>query len=116
MITQIGEKDALFDFYKDILSYDSELDEGAVYESKEVYAKRVDQFFAELPGPCTAAELIQAVYQASVDDSIPDNERYPTIVLGYVPHGKDIVLFSGNQTEQTVELHSNDKLIVFTNH
>ena len=44
------------------------------------------------------------------------HKRYPTIVLGYVRHGGDIVLFSGNQRQIGVELCENDKLIVFTNH
>lgn len=38
MITQIGEKEALFEFYKDILTYD--IDTTGGYESKEVYAKK----------------------------------------------------------------------------
>ena len=116
MITQIGEKEALFDFYTDILSYD---DQNAVltgYESKEIYAKRVDQFFDVIPGPCTADALIKGVFEASISELLPGNERYPTIVLGYVRHGGDIVLFSGDQKQIEVELRANDKLIVFTNH
>jgi tRNA(Ile)-lysidine synthase TilS/MesJ len=46
MITQIGEKEALFEFYKDILTYD--IDTTGGYESKEVYAKKVSAFFDEI--------------------------------------------------------------------
>lgn len=116
MVTQIGEKEALFDFYTDILSYDEQDAWKSGYESKEIYAKRVDQFFDVIPGPCTADELIKAVFEASTDEMIPANERYPTIVLGYVRYGGDIVLFSGDQRQISVELCGNDKLIVFTNH
>ena len=116
MVTQIGEKEALFDFYTDILSYDDSDANRTGYESKEIYAKRVDQFFDVIPGSCTAAELIQAVFDASIDETIPEINRYPTIVLGYVRHGGETVLFSGDQRDIKVELQASDKLIVFTNH
>ena len=116
MVTQIGEKEALFDFYTDILSYDEQGAGLSGYESKEIYAKRVDQFFDVIPGPCTADALIKAVFEASISEELPTNERYPTIALGYVRHGGDIVLFSGDQKQIRVELCKNDKLIVFTNH
>lgn len=43
MITQIGEKEALFEFYKDMLTYVADVSDG--YKSKEVYAKKVSNFF-----------------------------------------------------------------------
>ena len=114
MITQIGEKEAIFDFYTDILTYDAE---GDSYESKEVYAKKVSTFFEEVPAECTAAELIRAVWKASVDESVPKNKRNPTIVLGYV-RGSDgkITLFHGDQANSKVKLDEKDKIIVFSNH
>lgn len=114
MITQIGEKEALQSFYADILTYDAEGAE--VYESKEIYAKKVSRFFEEIPPRCTARELIRAVYEASADERLPASQRNPAIVLGYVKPGGEMVLFQGDQEEIWVELTERDKLIVFSNH
>lgn len=115
MITQIGEKEPLFDFYCDILTYDDD-EYSEQYESKEIYVKRVSTFFNSIPKECTAAELIRAVYNASVDESIPSEEHNPTIVLGYVKPGGKIVLFKDDQEKTVVRLESRDKLIVFSSH
>lgn len=115
MITQIGEKEALFDFYRDILTYDDASNDGA-FESKEIYTKKVLRLFDEIPGECTADVFIRAVYEASVDESIPEAKRNPTIVLGYVKPGGNMVLFNGNQANIKVKLEPKDKLIVFSNH
>lgn len=114
MITQIGEKEAIFDFYTDILTYDSE--DALAYESKEVYAKKVSTFFEEVPKECTEAEFVRAVWNASIDESIPKEKRNPTIVLGYVKKNGDVTLFHGDQANRTVKLDKQDKIIVFTNH
>ena len=114
MITQIGEKEAIFDFYNDILTYDSATDDA--YESKEVYTKKVSTFFDELPEECTEGELIRSVWKASVDPSIPPEKQNPTVVLGYVKKGGAITLFDGNQSCRKVKLQKDDKIIVFTNH
>ncbi|MBO4876904.1 MAG: hypothetical protein J5501_02730 [Ruminococcus sp.] len=107
MVTQIGEKKAIYDFYTDILTYD---EAGAeVYRSKEVYAKKASSFFEELPPECTEAQLIRAVWSAT-------KNWHPTVVLGYVKPGGYVRLFCGDQTAQTVKLGPNDKLIVFTDH
>ena len=113
MITQIGEKEAIFNFYNDILTYD--LDSADEFESKEIYIKKVSRFFDEMPKPCTAQEFVRAVFEASVDKSLK-NKINPTIVLGYVKPGGKMVLFSGDQSEIRVELDKKDKLIVFSNH
>lgn len=107
MMTQIAEKEALFEFYNDILTYDEDCENG--YESKEVYAKKVSSFFNTIPRISTAAELIRAVYDASPQDN-------KAIVLGYVTSGGKIVLFDGNQEKTYVQLGSQDKLLVFGNH
>lgn len=114
MITQIGEKEALFNFYTDILTYDEVGVES--YKSKEIYTKKVSRFFSTVPKKCTAEEFIRAVYDASVDDSLPDDKKNPTVALGYVKPGSRMVLFSGNQSETIVELDERDKLVVFSNH
>ncbi len=116
MITQIGEKEALFDFYNDILVYDDSVDEHSSYNSKEIYIKKVKRYFDEIPEPATAEQLIRAVYNASVDDSIPEEKQNPAIVLGYVKPGGKMVLFSDDQRDIKVEFESSDKLIVFSNH
>lgn len=114
MITQISEKEALFDFYTDILTYDMDASSG--YESKEIYVKKVSRFFNEIPDECTAEELIRGLLDASTDCRIPKKEQNPAIALGYVKQNGKVVLFSGNQTEIKVHLESGDKLIVFSNH
>ncbi|MBE6755468.1 MAG: hypothetical protein E7555_03295 [Ruminococcaceae bacterium] len=116
MITQIGEKEALFDFYTDILTYDDGT--FGTFESKEVYIKKAQQFFGEnnIPGTCNAQQFIRALFEASIDESIPEEHRYPTIALGYVKPGGKVVLFSGDQASIDVTLEERDKLIVFSNH
>lgn len=114
MITQIGEKEALFEFYKDMLTYDADVSDG--YKSKEVYAKKVSSFFDEIPKPCKADEFIRAVYNASVSEDLPEDKRFPTVALGYVKPGGETVLFSGDQADEEVRLTKNDKLIVYSNH
>lgn len=114
MITQIGEKEALFDFYSDILTYDTDTSGG--YNSKEIYTKKVSRFFEELPPKCTAENLIRAVYEASVDESVPPEKRNPTVMLGYVKPGSRTVLFEGDQSAIDVELEEQDKIIVFSSH
>ena len=107
MITQISEKESLYEFYKDILTYDELGAES--YDSKELYIKKVSRFFDEIPAPCKASELIRAVYDATPEDN-------KAIVLGYVKPGGEMVIFSGKQTERNVELGEKDKLIIFSNH
>lgn len=111
MITQIGEKDRLFDFYRDILTYDTDLTEGFV--SKEIYTKKASKFFNEMPKKCTAGELIRAVYKASVEDKENAN---PTIILGYTNKKDGMKLFRGNQDVIEVEIKEDDYVIVYSNH
>lgn len=109
MVTQIGRKQALFEFYSDILTYD---EEGAdSYKSKELYIKEVPLFFREgcIPKRCTARELIWAVYQATP-------EKNKAIVLGYTSPGGRMTLFAGRQDAIQVELTERDKLIIFSSH
>ena len=114
MITQIGEKEALFDFYSDILTYDEDADGG--YESKEIYAKKVSQYFARVPEKMSAKDFIRAVYAASTDPSLPPEKRNPAVVLGYVKANGELVLFEGDQALTEVEIAPEDKIIVFSNH
>lgn len=126
MVTQIGEKEALYDFYNDILTYDAEVVD--LYKSKELYAKKVHRFFKkdQIPEECTATELIRAVYEGSLiaaNESVnPACKNNVSMVLGYVKKGKvdnpdeKMILFSGNQDKIRVRLEPEDKLILYSNH
>ena len=114
MITQIGEKDAIFDFYQDILKYDSDSSDG--YESKEIYVKKAKDFFAGMPAECTADKLIRGVFDASYDPEVPAEKQNIAIVLGIVNQDGKIKLFSGDQSKINVKVGEKDKLIVFSNH
>lgn len=107
MVTQISKKGALYEFYKDILTYDEE--DVSEYESEELYIKKVSRYFDEVPGLCTAAELIRAVY-----DAAPENNK--ALVLGYTAPGGKMVLFSGRQSHIPVQLTEENKLIIYSNH
>jgi hypothetical protein len=107
LATQLGEKEALFEFYNDILTYDAPGCE--VYVSKELYIKEVSEFFKECPGKTTAETFIRAVYEASPEEN-------KSIVLGYVDVKGQMFLFDGDQRKKEVELTKDDKVIVFSNH
>lgn len=107
IIMQVGEKNSLFDFYNDILTYDEQDAEAS--GSKELYIKKASEFFLGLPGPCTAADLIRAVYDAS-----PEGNK--SVALGYFRPGSGMVLFAGDQARIPVALTGGDKLILFSDH
>ena len=107
IIMQVGEKDSLFDLYYEILTFD-EPGEDTV-PSKELYIKKAGAFFSEIPPPCTAAELIRAVYHASPDEN-------KSVVLGYFRADGEMRLFGGKQTDIQVALSGEDQLIIFSNH
>lgn len=111
MISQIGEVDALFEFYGDILTYD---EDGK--ESKEIYIKKASSFFNVLPEEATAYELIRAVFEASVDPSLPPEKIDPAMLLGYIKPDHTFVLFGGDQADIKVKLEEDDKLIIFCAH
>ena len=108
MVTQIGRKQALFEFYSDILTYDEE--DSAEFESKELYIKEASRFFEDgIPGTCPARDLIRAVYEASPEEN-------KAVLLGYTSPGGKLVLFSGDLDRISVTLTEKDKLVVFSNH
>ena len=110
MLGQLGENDALFEFYDDILTYDTSDMDG--YISRELYIKRAGDYFARIPGPCTAAELIRAIY-IEVKENDCNNLA---LLLGYIKQNNDMVIFSGDQKDIPVSLHEDDRLILFSNH
>ena len=107
MITQIGEKESVFDFYNDILVYDTIKAKG--YTSKELYIKRADAFFDTLPEETTADILIRSVYGAGETEN-------RSLILGYIRNETEICFFSGDQRRISVALQPDDKLILFSNH
>ncbi len=118
MITQISDSFELYSFYQDILSYDDDQEDQSAteFESYEVYLKEVDRFFKTIPGKCTAAQLIRAVYKQSIDPAVFSNQLNPTLVLGYVRPHVGMTLFTGNQNDIELELTPKDKLIVYSLH
>lgn len=113
MITQIGEKDSIYDLYNEIFTYDDP--DSDCYDSKEIYVKKVTNFFKEIPPECSERDLVYSVWKASTDESIPKSKRSPTILLGYVKREGNVYLFNSDNKD-TVKLDSGDKLIVYSNH
>ena len=113
MVTQISEMEALYNFYNDILSYDEAGVE--VYDSKEVYIKKVTRYFSEIPAPTTADQFIRAIYNESMN-----KEKYgcvnPTIAIGYVDANGKVIIFSGDLSKFPVALTEKDKVILFAFH
>lgn len=113
MITQISEYGALFEFYSDILSYDSE--DCQSYSSKEVYIKKVKRYFDSIPEETTADKLVRAVFSASVDEKTYGVVN-PTMILGYVKPGGEVKIFGGDLTKIPVRFEEKDKVILFSAH
>ncbi len=107
MITQIGQKEALYNFYNDILAYDSDVSDG--YSSKEIYVKKVQRFFDVVPPKCTARQLITSVFRASPEDN-------KSIAIGYVDENEELTLFGGDLNQIEVELTNAHKVVLFSNH
>ena len=110
MITQIGSKEALYEFYSDILTYDNK--DAEEFVSKELYVKRAGDYFKKLPPPCTACDLIRSVYLGSEQLG----KSSTSIALGYIKESGEMIIFTGDQYSISVELTENDKLILFGNH
>ncbi len=111
IITQIGEKESIYDFYKDLLRYSS--DQPGIH-SRKPQLKKVSSFFKETPPPCTAYDLVRAVFEASVASSEASKNRYPALILGYIKANGETVIFSGDLSEINVSLEAEDKVIVYT--
>ena len=111
IITQIGEKEAIYAFYKGLLRYAADKTGG---QNKKVQVKKVSSFFKETPAPCTAHELVRAVFEASVSSAGGAKGRRPAMVLGYIKAGGETVIFSGDLSELHVSLQAEDKVIVYS--
>ncbi len=111
IITQIGEKESIYDFYKDLLRYSSD-QPGS--HSRKPQLKKVSTFFKKTPAPCTAYDLVRAVFESSVASSEASKNRYPALILGYIKANGETVIFSGDLSEINVSLEAEDKVIVYT--
>ena len=111
IITQIGEKESIYDFYKNLLSYSSDKQGG---QNKKPQLKKVSSFFAETPPLCTAYDLVRAVFEASVSSAGASEKRSPALVLGYIKADGETIIFSGDLSEINVSLEAEDKIIVYT--
>ena len=113
MVAQLGAEEVLFDFYRDILSYDESGDD---FISKEVYVKKVKDFFDEIPPEAPAADLIRAIFHATTVGASTPKAKTHTILLGYVKANGEIDLFGGDQRDLKVSFSPEDKIIVFADH
>ena len=111
IITQIGEKESIYDFYKELLSFSPDKTGG---QCKKPLLKKVSSFFGETPPPCTAYDLVRAVFEASVSTAGAPEKRCPALVLGYVKADGETMIFSGDLSEINVSLEAEDKIIVYT--
>lgn len=110
MITQIGEKVLIFDFFQDLLRYPSDTSGGA---SKKLQVKKVSSFFKEAPPACTAYDLVRAVFEASVAPTEAAAKPSPALVLGYIKADGETAIFSGDLADMRVSLEAEDKIIVY---
>ncbi len=106
IIMQIADKEALFDFYKDILTFDTNGEEG-----KEIYIKNCSTYFEEIPTKMNARDFIYSLYSATLA-KFGEGE----VAIGVVDENQNINLFSDNLDEQIVSLNENSKLIILSNH
>ena len=107
MMTQIGEKDALYELYVDMLTYD---EPGVdMYTSKELSIKKASVFFEELPEEAKPDVLARSVFEAS-----PKNNK--AMVLGYIDKDGNAKIFAGPELRKKVKLSKEDKIIVYNNH
>ena len=95
-----------------MLSYSS--DQGGQYRKPQL--RKVSSFFRQTPPPCTAYDLVRAVFEASVSPSEASKERYPALVLGYIKADGEAIVFSGDLSEIHVSLEADDKIIVYTDY
>lgn len=111
IITQIGKKESIYDFYKGLLGYSSDKPGN---QNKKPQLKKVSSFFKETPPTCTAYDLVRAVFEASVSSGEASEKQCPAMVLGYVKDNGETIIFSGDLSEINVSLEAEDKIIVYT--
>ena len=107
MVTQISEKIELYEFYKDILTYDEE--DSSEFTSKEIYVKPVIGFLKDAPGTCNEADLIREIFDKTSEDN-------KSLLLGVAHPGGNIELFEDDQRGKEICVGAKDKLIMYSNH
>ncbi len=111
IITQIGKKESIYNFYKGLLSYSSDKPGN---QNKKPQLKKVSSFFKKTPPPCTAYDLVRAVFEASVSSAKSSEKQCPAMVLGYIKANGETIIFNGDLSEINVSLEAEDKIIVYT--
>lgn len=107
MVTQISEKIELYEFYKDILTYDEE--DSSEFTSKEIHVKPVIGFLKDAPGTCNEADLIREIFDKTSEDN-------KSLLLGVAHPGGNIELFEDDQRGKEICVGAKDKLIMYSNH
>lgn len=110
IITQIGEKESIYEFYQDLLRYSPAQQDA---QSRKPQLKKVSSFFRQIPPSCTAYDLVRAVFEASVSSAGASGQRCPALVLGYIKASGETVIFSGDLSAITVSLDAEDQIIVY---
>lgn len=103
VLSQISLGEAVFEIYAELFS-----DSRSEGISKEIMIKTATDMFEQIPEKCTAFELIRSVFQSGPEDD-------KSVLLGYIRNKRDYVFFGGDQRKITVELKSDDMLILFGN-
>lgn len=111
IITQIGEKESIFEFYKGLLSYSSDKPGD---QCRKPQLRKVSSFFRETPPLCTAYDLVRAVFEASVSSAETSRKQNPILVLGCIKANGETFIFSGDLTEINVSLEAEDQVIVYS--
>ena len=113
MITQLSEDYELYNFYSDIMTYDTE--ESTDFEGREVYIKRAGEYFSTLPPKNTpVADLVRTVYRKSL--GFWGSGLDFAVLLGYVDRDDCMHFFCGDSAAGTVTLTPDDRLVLFSNH
>lgn len=110
MIVQLGDKEEIYSFYRDILTYDESGAEDGEFESKELYVKVAERFLANdtvFPFYTTPAELVQQIF-----DKSPENNK--SILIGMSHHGNNKMFLDDIYEE--IKIAEDDKLILFSPH
>lgn len=104
LIGQISENDVINVFFKDILTYDNN-----IQKTKEIYVKPINEYFTKIPRKCTALDLIMSVYEKTKDST-------SSIVLGYVDKKNKTHLFAEKLDMMEIDLACQEKIILYETH
>ncbi|MBE7087177.1 MAG: hypothetical protein E7369_02630 [Clostridiales bacterium] len=106
IMMQLSDKDAMYNFYKEILTYNNNGKEG-----KEIYVKKCKEYFTSIPQEMPVRDFIYSLYK-STNDAFGDGE----VALGYIDENSNLTFFDGDLTKKNILLNDKCKLIVFSDH